>query len=190
MFRPVVVACCLAGAGLAGCGAPSPDPAAGSGTTTTTAGPPATASTAPSLGDVPRCETGWLTGSVRPLEPAAGNRYAQLVLTNTGGPLCAMYGYGGLQLVDAQGTPNPTDLVRTPDPGPTLVSLKPGEAAVKKLHWTVVPSGDEPTTGPCQPPSAGAKVIPPDETTALSVNYDFGSVCAGGKIEGSAYFRA
>lgn len=136
-----------------------------------------------------KCTAPDLRGTVRPQDAAAGNRYAELVVTNTSAAACTLYGYGGLQFVDGNGKPTPTDLTREPDPGPRLVTLAPGETAAKKLHWGVVASGDEPVGGPCQPPSAGARVIPPDDTEAFAVTFDFGSVCAGGRVEGSAYFR-
>lgn len=122
------------------------------------------------------------------VDAGAGNRFAELVVTNTSGKTCSLYGYGGLEFFDANGKPNPTDLVRTPNPGPSLVTLAPGDTAAKKLRWGVVPTGDEPVTGPCQPPSVGIRVIPPDDTRSFDVSYDFGSVCAGGHVEGSAYF--
>jgi hypothetical protein len=126
---------------------------------------------------------------VAPSDAAAGNRYAELVVTNKSGRTCTLYGYGGLQLVDGAGRSTPTRLTREPNPGPSLVTLPPGGTAAKKLHWGVVPSGTEPVDGPCEPASAGARVIPPDDTKAFDVRFDFGSVCANGQVAGSAYFR-
>jgi hypothetical protein len=136
-----------------------------------------------------KCTAQNLAGTVQPLDAAAGNRYAELVVTNKTDATCTLYGYGGLEFVDGNGKPTPTDLTRQPDPGPTLVTLAPGQTAAKKLHWGVVATGNEPATGPCQPPSAGARVIPPDDTQAFIVTFDFGSVCAGGHVEGSAYHK-
>lgn len=73
----------------------------------------------------------------------AGNRYADLVVTNTSGRTCTLHGYGGLQLIGADG----------------------------------------------KPASTGARVIPPDDTKAFTVTFAFGSVCAGGHVDGSAYFK-
>ena len=136
-----------------------------------------------------RCTAADLAGTVAPSDAAAGNRYAELVVTNTSGRTCTLFGYGGLQLVDGMGRSTPTKLTREPSPGPSLVTLPPGGTAAKKLHWGVVPSGAEPVDGPCEPASAGARVIPPDDTKAFSVKFDFGSVCANGRVAGSAYFR-
>ncbi|MCT2582756.1 DUF4232 domain-containing protein [Actinophytocola gossypii] len=154
---------------------------------TTTAPDGGTESAPPEAADT-KCVAMELEGEIANADAGAGNRYANLVVTNKSQRECTLYGYGGLEFVDADGNANPTDLVRTPNPGPSLVTLAPGESAAKKLHWGVVPTGDEPATGRCQPPSAGIRVIPPDDTQAFVVSHDFGSVCGAGHVEGSAYF--
>ncbi len=205
MVRRNRVASCLAIgllAALSACG--TSQESTGDGQSTV---PPTTPSTAPSTANptaAPTTDSGTesappdsgtkctakdLEGTVVPSDAAAGNRYAELVVTNTSAGTCTLYGYGGLQLVDAKAKATPTNLTRRPDPGPTLVTLAPGGTAAKKLHWGVIPSGDEPVTGPCEPASAGARVIPPDDTRAFTVTYQFGSVCAQGHMEGSAYFK-
>lgn len=136
-----------------------------------------------------RCHTSMLSGEVRPGSPGAGQRYADLVLTNTSGQTCDLYGYGGLQLVDTAGAPLPTDLSRVANPGPMMITLSPGESASKTLHWTAFPSAGEPADRPCQPEPNGARVIPPDETDPLSVDWSLGPVCGFGSIEGSAYHQ-
>ena len=136
-----------------------------------------------------KCTAKDLKGTVAQSDAAAGNRYAELVVTNTSDRTCTLYGYGGLQLVDANHKPTPTDLAREPDPAPSLVTLPPGGTAAKKLHWGVVPSGNEPATGTCEPASAGARATPPDDTRSFIVTYQFGSVCARGHMDGSAYFK-
>jgi hypothetical protein len=146
---------------------------------------PSTENAPANAGD--RCVAADLTGTVANADAGAGNRYADLVVTNTGDAACTLYGYGGLEFFGANGKSTPTELVRVPDPGPVLVTLAPGATAAKKLRWSVIASGGEPTTGPCQPPSTGIRVIPPDDTRAFTVSYDFGPVCSGGRVEGSAY---
>ena len=193
MVRLALLVCVLALAATA-CGA---KPTNTAGTQTSTESAVSTVETSPATSTTPtptapgtaRCTAGTLSGMVKPQDAGAGNRYATLVVTNKSKSACTLYGYGGLQLVDAQGNPTPTNLVRTGDPSPSLVILQSSETAQKKLHWTVVPTGDEPVTGPCEPPSAGAKVIPPDETEPFSVTFAFGSVCAKGRIEGGAYAK-
>ncbi|WP_291412615.1 DUF4232 domain-containing protein [Actinophytocola sp.] len=166
---------------------PTTTPSLPSATTAPAPGASGTESAPPGRGT--RCTAQDLRGVVQPEDAAAGNRYARLVVTNKSDAECTLYGYGGLQFVDGNGKPTPTDLTRRPDPGPSLVTLKPGATAAKKLHWGVVPSGNEPVSGPCQPPSAGIRIIPPDDTESFTVKFDFGSVCAAGHIEGSAYFE-
>ncbi|RSM60031.1 DUF4232 domain-containing protein [Kibdelosporangium aridum] len=138
---------------------------------------------------VARCGPTVLKGEIVSGDAAAGNRYAKLSVTNTSSKACTLYGYGGLQLTDANGHAMPTKLTRKPDPAPSLVTLEPGQKAYKNLHWGAVPDGTESTTGPCEPESKGATVIPPDETQPFTVKFDFGSVCQHGSIDGSAYYK-
>ncbi|MFC7575064.1 DUF4232 domain-containing protein [Klenkia terrae] len=100
-----------------------------------------------------RCHTSELTGSLAQGDAAAGNRYATLTLTNTGGEVCTVYGYGGIGLVAQDGSAAPTQQVRV-DPAPRTVTLQPGQAVASTLHWTVVATGSEPTTGDCEPTPA------------------------------------
>jgi hypothetical protein len=136
-----------------------------------------------------RCHTSMLSGSMGRVEAGAGQRYAELILTNTSGASCNIYGYGGLRLVDEAGGPLPTDLTRSPDPAPTPIELSPGEAASATLHWTAIPHDGEPIDGPCQPTPVTAQIIPPDETEPLPVSWTGGPVCGRGDIEGSAYHQ-
>ncbi|MEU6269341.1 DUF4232 domain-containing protein [Saccharopolyspora shandongensis] len=138
---------------------------------------------------VERCHTSMLTGTVEGAEAGAGQRYADLVLRNSSNETCTLYGYGGMQLVDASGQAVPTKMERTPNPGPGLITLAPGESARATLHWTAVPHEGEPMEGPCQPTPARAQVIPPDETDALSVTWNVGAVCGFGEIDNSAYHQ-
>ncbi|MBB5956458.1 hypothetical protein FHS29_003044 [Saccharothrix tamanrassetensis] len=168
-------------------------------TTTTTTGssspaaPVPPAQTTPSTPAAPastRCTAAGLTGKVEPTEAGAGNRYGRFVVTNTGPAECTINGYSGFQLLDANGQPVPTNLVRTQDPGPSPITLAPGASAAAKLHWSVVPAGDEPVDQPCRPDAANAAAIPPDETRPMSLAWGLGPVCAGGKIEISAFYAA
>lgn len=158
-------------------------------TTEQDASPPPPERTPAQARGVERCHTSMLSGSVQRGDPGAGQRYAELVLTNDSAETCTLYGYGGLQLIDSNGAPLNTELTRAPSPGPAMIELNPGESAHKTLHWTAIPHQGEPTDGPCQPVPAGARVIPPDETDPLSINWAFGPVCGFGAIEGSAYYQ-
>lgn len=158
-------------------------------TTTTTTPPPSPNGNETSPPDQDnRCTAGMLSGSVQPMDSAAGNRDVTLVVRNKSTETCTLWGYGGLELLSATKEPIPTAAERNLDPAPTLVTLAPEATAGKILHWSVVAAGDEPATGPCQPRTAAINVLPPDETEAFTVDYEFGSVCARGRIETSAYF--
>lgn len=166
-------------------------------TTTTSSRPTTTTPTTGTETSPPnqdnRCTAKMLKGTIQPQDAGAGNRYAMLVVTNSSAQACTLWGFGGVELLDASRNatrnPTPTNVTRTPNPGPTLVTVQPGGTAAKNLHWGVVPTGDEPVDGPCQPESTGLRVIPPDETEPFDVNFEFGSVCNQGRLETSAYYQ-
>jgi hypothetical protein len=138
---------------------------------------------------VKRCDATALKGEVTPTDAGAGNRYGKFVVTNASTLPCTLNGYSGFQLENGSGAV-PTKLERKADPGPKALTLAPGRKAAANLHWTVVPSGNEPVDGACQPEPSKAAAIPPDETVALSVPWTFGPVCGGGRIEISAFYAA
>jgi hypothetical protein len=76
------------------------------------------------------------------------------VLTNRTSSTCRVYGYGGLQLLDAAYRPLSTHQVRYRGTPPHLVLLRPGASASSLLHWSPVPDGTESQTGSCQPTPA------------------------------------
>jgi len=130
----------------------------------------------------PWCATDAVSTSLRPGQPAAGNRYATLVLRNTSGAACRTQGYPGLQLTGKSGREIPTDVVRDHSRAPQLVTLAPGDRASARLHWTVVPSEGDPANGKCPDP-AGLRVIPPDQRAADSAGWNLGTVCGAGKVQ-------
>lgn len=136
---------------------------------------------------VERCHTSMLSGTAKHGEAGAGQRYAELTLTNTSGETCTVYGYGGMQLLGADDAELPTQMERSPNPGPQVVRLAPGQSASSTLHWTAVPHEGESEQGPCQPKPVSALVTPPDERDPLTVSWDLGPVCGFGAIENSAY---
>lgn len=142
---------------------------------------PSSASPAPEASPVStRCHTSELAASFRTGDAAAGSRYAQLVLTNRAGRTCTVYGYGGLQPLDAARKELPIRLIRDTQQGPPkLVRLAPGATVARTVHWTVVPSGGAKTC----PIPVHVSIIPPDETDPLVVAWPFAAVC-GGTIDG------
>jgi hypothetical protein len=174
-------------------GAPSASTAGTTSSASTT--PPSSAGGSPTTapaggttsGPVDRCHTGELTGSLVPGSPGAGQRYATLVLRDTGGQRCTVHGYGGLGLVGADGRALPTRQVRAADPAAATVLLAPGGTVSSQLHWSVIPGPGDAQSSACQPTPTTLRVIPPDETDALSVHWSLGPVCSGGTIEQRAY---
>jgi hypothetical protein len=135
-----------------------------------------------------RCTAAMLSGTVEPEDAEAGSRHAILVVRNKSQQVCTLWGYGRLDLLDAEKNSLPTNAERNLDPVPTLVRLRPGASAAKLLQWSVVAAEDEPADGECQPPASSIKVIPPDEEASFEVDFEFGPVCAHGRLETSAYY--
>jgi hypothetical protein len=157
-------------------------PAGGSttGVVTTSARP------GPTTAPAGRCHTSELTGSLGPETAGAGQRYATLMLRNTGGRTCTVHGFGGLGLAGAGGVVLPTKQVRAGSPA-TTVRLAPGATTRSDLHWGAINGPGDASDGDCQPAPTTLRVIPPDETDPLSVAWTFGPVCEGGTIEQHPY---
>lgn len=112
---------------------------------------------------------------------AAGNRYAVLVLTNTGPVPCRTYGYPGLKLTGA-GDP-PTKAVRVTETGsPVHLTLKPGASAWTRLHWGAAPGAGDHQTGACQPTATHLWITPPDQRDHLTAKWSYGPVCQRGTL--------
>jgi hypothetical protein len=192
-FRGSVSAATSSARGFAAASASSGSPSsAGDDTGTTAAGATTSARPGPTTtppGTSPartdRCHTSELTGSLGPETAGAGQRYATLVLRNTGSRTCTVHGFGGVGLAGALGA-LPAKQVRSGGP-PTTVRLAPGGTARSALHWGAINGPGDAPTGDCQPAPITLRVIPPDETDPLSVAWTFGPVCEGGTIEQQAY---
>ena len=189
------VLCLVAGAVLvAGCGSSGGPPAAAptSEPTSPTAAPsrplpapvPPTDSTTvqPQPTGPTRARTSDLSAELAWVEGAAGSRYSAIVLTNRSQRTHSIYGYGGLQLLDARGRTVPTRQVRDRTTRPTQVVLRPSMSAHADLHWSAVAQGSDSQTGTCQPEPAFLLVTPPDETRSLRIPWNAGPVCAQGLI--------
>ena len=132
------------------------------------------------------CGTSDLSAQLKAGSPGAGQRYATVVLTDTGAHACTIGGYGGLGLLGAPGQGVPTDLRRVATPPPATLTLSPGGFARSLLHWTVIPASDEPGAT-CEPTAVTVVVTPPNQTTALLRPWTFGQVCQHGVIWQNAY---
>lgn len=129
-----------------------------------------------------RCHTDGLQASLAPEPGSAGNGHAWVVLRNTGATPCRIYGYDGVQLVDADGRPMPTRQVRVASPRPSLVTVAPGATARSQLRWGTVPGTGDSSSHPCLPRPSRLAVIPPDETRPISVPWRLGRVCERGTL--------
>ncbi len=193
-----LIACGFLGLALvaSGCGAEQPTSGGGPPTSTpatSSASPvPPPRSSTPQAAQAPqsaKCVGDSLAAKVDVEDAGAGNRYAKLVFTNTGTAPCTLTGYSGFQLL-ADGADVPTSTKRVLDPGPMPVTVAPNAAALANLRWTVVPTGDESVTGPCQPEANAAAAIAPDDTERIEFPWTFGPVCGAGEIEMSAFYAA
>jgi hypothetical protein len=173
------------GSALPATGAASPAPStATSDPTQSTAAPPTRGEPSSSGVASPaasRCHTSELSASFTPGDAGAGQRYATLTLTNRSGRTCTIFGYGGLQPLDAAKRQLPITLTRDTGRPARLIRLAPGTGVGRTIHWGAVPSG----TQPCPTP-AYASIIPPDETDPLVIGWSLGPVC-GGRMDGWPY---
>ena len=85
-----------------------------------------------------------------------------------------MYGYVGLQLVDANRRFLPTTVKRASsmlfhDHGPTSINLTPGQVAQTRIGYANNPTGNEPYATQC-PPARSLEVTPPDEKDYLFID--------------------
>ena len=106
-----------------------------------------------------------------------------LALTNHSARTCTLSGYVGLQLVDANRRFLPTTVQRTSsphfrDPGPTSISLAPGQLAQAGVGYSTTPTGNEPWATQC-PPVSSLEVTPPDETDYLFIDAHGIRPCGG-----------
>jgi hypothetical protein len=129
-----------------------------------------------------RCYTSDLRASLLREPPAAGRRYAHLRLTNISSRTCTIYGYAGAQLLRADGSRVPTDIVRDHSRTPHPITLRPGQRASATWHWGVVPGRGEPSQCRCEPIAKTIKITPPDATTSLRIPWPYGPVCEPGRI--------
>jgi hypothetical protein len=75
-----------------------------------------------------------LRGAIVFLGPAAGNRFARLVVVNQSSD-CTLFGFSGLQLVAANGNPLPTKAVWDLPPGPSLVNVPANGIVMANMQW-------------------------------------------------------
>jgi hypothetical protein len=111
-------------------------------------------------------------------DPGAGQRYATLQLENTSRSACTTGGWSGLGLVNANGA-LPTKVVR--EGTARTITIPAGASAYEQLHWGVVP-GDGEGGAQCEPTAKALHIIPPNQTTHITVNWVGSPVCQHGQI--------
>jgi hypothetical protein len=168
---------------------PSSSSATSSAASSTRAATPSTTAAAAQAPQSTKCVGDSLAAKVEMGDAGAGNRYAKLIFTNIGTAPCTLTGYSGFQLL-ANGANVTTSTKRVLDPGPSTVTLAPNASAAANLHWTVVPTGSESETGPCESEANAAAAIAPDDTKQIEFPWTFGPVCAAGEIQMSAFYAA
>jgi hypothetical protein len=127
----------------------------------------------------PRCHTADLAVEVGEADSGMGHTGLNLALVNRSTHRCRIYGYGGIQLLDATGAALPTHQDRS-RPAPTLTTLRPGDRAYSVLTWL---STNE--AMPCYAASS-LLVIPPDETQQIRAPFRH-QVCGNGVLSQGPY---
>ncbi|MGY1437055.1 DUF4232 domain-containing protein [Streptomyces reniochalinae] len=122
-----------------------------------------------------QCTSSDLSAKIGPNHPGAGQENFALVLTNTSGSNCTVYGFPGFAFVDSDGDQVSLDPERNGDSGETI-KLTPGSSAWAPLSF----SNPEMTGVPTVTPDA-ALITPPDQRSSLKVDWSGGPVSATGK---------
>jgi hypothetical protein len=164
---------------------PSASPAEAASPSPSAAAPsPGSATSAPSNAGTPdRCHTAGLAVTPAGRTGAAGTIVDTYRLANQTTAPCVVFGFAGMQMLDAAGAPIPTRMVRlggmfSQQAGPSRFTLQPGAAASFQAAWSDVPHGSE---GPC-PQSSRLEVTPPDEFDHVILAVTI-APCGGGEID-------
>lgn len=167
------------------------------GRSTTTSVPARSTTTSPSTtsttaaGRAPTCQPSGLTFSTQFGSGAAGQLEELVVMENTSGVPCSLFGYPGLQLYDSSGAPIPTNVVRggvtfgtaAANQPAALVTLSPGSSGAFTIHYSDVPVGNESSC----PTSASAHITPPNDFSSASVALSI-DPCGGGTVHVSPVY--
>jgi hypothetical protein len=132
------------------------------------------------------CQPGQLSLTVASTGAAAGSSRVTYVFRNISAGACSLYGYPGMQMLDAAGHPLPTTVIRgssvtVPALPKRLVVLQPKGAASFYAGYSNVPTGSE----QC-PSSARVEVTPPNDYSHLTISEKIAP--CGGRITVSPVF--
>ena len=121
-------------------------------------------------GGPPGCATRDLKATVGVAQGAAGSVYQVIDFTNIGTASCSLYGYPGIAL--AGGSPVTqigAAASRSPQAGPALITLKPGDVANTLLRIT---QAQNYPASKCSPmASTYLQIYPPNQTTPIYLGY-------------------
>jgi len=152
--------------------APSPSPAAPSAASpvsTVAPGLPAAPAKPGSVGPA-GCLTSALRATLGAAQGTAGSAYQVIVLANSSGKTCALYGYPGVSFVSGVGGSQiGKDAARDRTTAPKVVTLAPGQSGsfvLRLADTAALPAAS------CEPVTADwLKIFPPENTAALYVGY-------------------
>ncbi|MCF3964625.1 DUF4232 domain-containing protein [Streptomyces fuscigenes] len=122
-------------------------------------------------GSSSRCHTSELKASVGGNDPGAGQENFALVLTNTSGRTCTVYGFPGFAFVDGSGKQVSTDPQREGGSQKQVVSLSPGRSA-----WATLRFANPDMVGGATVTPAAVEITPPDEKAFLKATWSGGAV--------------
>ncbi|MBE9373217.1 DUF4232 domain-containing protein [Saccharopolyspora sp. HNM0983] len=160
-------------------GGESAEPGAGSGEESGSAEDSgASESREPEAEDAMACAADELQASLEPdnNREASGSR-TMLRVTNVGGRMCQLRGYGGIQFLDYEGNPVDTALNRT-EFNPPTITLQQSQSAGMDLTWDIYQE-------PCVEPETLQYTPPGDDESAQAV-WGLGAVCRGGLVDATA----
>ncbi|MHB8465473.1 MAG: DUF4232 domain-containing protein [Acidimicrobiales bacterium] len=133
----------------------------------------------------PRCHTSQLAATDENHQGAAGTLHGDIVLQNTSAQRCTLYGFVGVQRLDASRHAMTTHVARDPSPAPLLVTLDPNQKAAAGYAYCDV-FGSTPDAPQAPQPSTYLEVTPPDETDFLVISSAIAPCDAAGTIRMTA----
>ena len=140
---------------------------------------PTTATLSPTTTD--RCHTFQLAATDDGPNVAVGTVYGRIVFRNISAHRCTLYGYIGLQRLDAHRQPMTTNVMRDRASIPSLVLLDPQQQASAGYRYCNVCSPPAQLIAPC-PAAPLVEVTPPDEEDFIVVRSAMAPCDAAGSI--------
>lgn len=141
---------------------------------------------------VVNCQPGQLKIANVGSSAGAGQVELTIQMTNVSSSVCSMYGYPGMELLDANGNALPTNVIRAgvtfvtntaANKAPTRVTVAPNAVAEFALRYEDVPVGNETSC----PTSTSSRITPPNDYTYSVVPLKI-MACGGGTIHVSPVF--